>query len=261
MVEGLAGLEGPARRTAPPRTVAEVVARLRAIERGLPHDDGAAVFDSVYLRVTQMIAAELEIGTVFHDPHFMAALDVRFACLWLSAYDSAQAGLDVPKAWAPLFTERRTPGIWPIQYALAGMNAHIENDLPLAVVQTCDARGVSPTHASVHEDFEKVNDLLASVESEIRHAFLTEIGKRVDEEIGPLVHLVSAWNIEKARDLAWITVETLWALRPFPSLTERWLATLGRTVGLASRCLLTPVGPAPEPPAAGHPAAPPAEMA
>ena len=28
-----------------------------------------------------------------------------------------------------------------------------------------------------------------------------------------MVHLVSAWNIDKARELAWVNVETLWALR------------------------------------------------
>lgn len=232
--------------TAPPRTVPEVIERLREIRGDLPPSDGAAVFDTMYLRVTELIAAELEIRTAFHDPPFMAELDVRFACLWLSAYDAAAADHDkVPSAWAPLFVERRTPGIWPIQFALAGMNAHIENDLPLAVVQTCEARALSPGHPSVHRDYERINDLLASVESEIRHGFLTEIEKRVDEDIDPLVHLVSAWNIDKARDLAWLTAETLWAIRPLPSLSARYVATLGRTVGLTSRCLLTPVGPLP----------------
>lgn len=232
--------------TAPARTVAGVIERLREIRRALPPRDGAAVFDTMYLRVTEMVAAELEIRTGFHDPQFMTELDVRFACLWLSAYAAAEADHNkMPSAWAPLFAERRTPGIWPIQYALAGMNAHIENDLPLAVVQTCEARGLSPSSPAVHRDYERVNDLLASVESEIRHTFLTEIEERVDEEIGPLVHLVSAWNIDKARDLAWVTVETLWAMRPLPSLSARYVATLGRTVGLTSRCLLTPVGPRP----------------
>lgn len=232
--------------TTPPRTVAGVVERLREIQRTLPPDDGAAVFDAMYLRVTELIAKELGIGTAFHDPQFMTALDVRFAGLWFSAYDAAVSNhIKVPSAWAPLFAERRTSGIWPIQYALAGMNAHIEHDLPLAVVATCEARGLSPGHPSVHRDYERVNDLLAAVESEIRHTFLTEIEQRVDEEIGPLVHLVSAWNIDKARDLAWLTVETLWALRPLPSLSGRYVATLGRSVGLTSRCLLTPVGPRP----------------
>lgn len=225
-----------------PDTVAGVLARLNEIQRDLSPGDGVAVFNAMYLRVTELVAAELEAGTTFEDPEFMHELDVRFAGLWIAAYDAAVAGGKVPSAWAPLFEERNTRGIFPIQYALAGMNAHIENDLPLAVVATCRSRGVSPGRGSVHRDYEAVNDLLAGVESEIRRSFLTEIGQRVDAEVGPLVHLVSAWKIDKARDLAWVNVETLWATGPLDFLSARYVAMLGHTVGMASRCLLTPVG-------------------
>lgn len=225
-----------------PDTVAGVMARLNEIQRDLSSGDGVAVFNAMYLRVTEQVAAELEAGTTFEDPEFMHELDVRFAGLWIAAYDEAVSGGNVPSPWAPLFEERSTRGIFPIQYALAGMNAHIENDLPLAVVATCRSRGVPPGRGSVHRDFEAVNDLLAGVESEIRRSFLTEIGQRVDAEVGPLVHLVSAWKIDKARDLAWINVETLWATGPLDFLSARYVAMLGHTVGMASRCLLTPVG-------------------
>ena len=56
------------------------------------------------------------------------------------------------------------------------------------------------------------------------------------------MHLVSAWNIDKARDLAWVSAETIWATRQLTQLSARYVAMLGHTVGLASRCLLTPVG-------------------
>lgn len=229
--------------TPPPTTVAAVIARLREIERELAPSDGAAVFDTMYLRVTEVIAAELAGGGGFTDGELMAELDVRFACRWLAAYDAAAGA--VPAAWAPLFEQRGSDRIWPVQFALAGMNAHIENDLPLAVVDTCLARGVSPTESSVHADYERVNTALASVESEIRRGFLTEAERRLDDEIGPLVHLVSAWDIGKARDLAWVTAQTLWAMRPLGELYDRYVAMLGHTVGMASRCLLTPVGPRP----------------
>ncbi len=228
-----------------PTTVADVLARLRDIDASTPPADGAAVFNGMYLRVTEGVATRLEQGGVFTDPQLMAELDVRFARLWLAAFDAAHApagGEPVPKAWAPLFEQRANAGVWPIQFALAGMNAHIENDLPLAVVQTCHARGVGPDHPGVHADYERVNDLLASLESQIRRSFLTEIERRVDDRLGPLVHLVDSWNIDKARDLAWVTVETLWALRDLEALRGRYVATLARTVGMTSRCLLAPLG-------------------
>ena len=98
-----------------------------------------------------------------------------------------------------------------MQYAIAGMNSHIEHDLPLAVVDTCTARGLTP--GDVHQDYEAVNDVLAQVEEPIRRSFLDEVGREVDDHLGPVVHLLSAWNIDKARDLSWVTVETLWALQ------------------------------------------------
>jgi hypothetical protein len=226
--------------------VAGVVTRLREIRDALPAGDGPAVFNGVYLTVTERIAADLHAAARFTDPAFVADLDVRFARLWLAAYDAAVAGRKVPSAWAPLFEERSTRGLLPIQFALAGMNAHIENDLPLAVVATCRARGLAPDDA-VRADYEHVNDVLAGVEAEIRRSFLTEVERRLDQGIGPAVHLVSSWSIDKARDLAWVTVETLWATSRFERLQRECVRALGHTVGLGSRCLLTPVVPAPEP--------------
>ena len=235
-------VSGVASVTFTPSVVSEVVDRLREISLALPKGDGAAVFNRIYLQVTEGMATELEAGSTFRDPAFMAELAVRFAGLWLAAHDAAAAGNKVPSAWAPLFEERSTAGILDIQYALAGMNAHIEHDLPLAVVATCQSRGVTPRRRSVREDYDAVNDLLARAESEIRRSFLTEVGEHLDDEVGPLVHLVNAWNIDKARDLAWVSAETIWATRQLAQLSARYVAMLGHTVGLASRCLLTPVG-------------------
>ena len=132
-------------------------------------------------------------------------------------------GRKPPSAWKPLFEERATPGLLPIQFALAGMNAHIENDLPLAVVATCRARHTSPASAAVRRDYEAVNDVLAAVESGIRRSFLSLDRPARGQEVGPVVHLVSAWNIDKARDLAWVNVETLWALRSLELLRDRYV--------------------------------------
>ena len=228
--------------TVTPSLVSEVIDRLREISLGLPESDGVAVFNGIYLTVTERIATELEAGSTFRDKAFMAELDVRFAGLWLAAHDTAVAGNKVPSAWAPLFEERSTAGILDIQYALAGMNAHIEHDLPLAVVATCRSRGVTPRRRAVREDYEAVNDLLAQAEAEVRRSFVTVVGQHLDEEVGPLVHLVNAWNIDKARDLAWVSAETIWATRQLTQLSAQYVAMLGHTVGLASRCLLTPVG-------------------
>jgi hypothetical protein len=124
------------------------------------------------------------------------------------------------------------------------MNSHIEHDLPVAVVRTCRDRGSSPGDAGIREDYEKVNDLLAACESEIRRSFLTEAGQAADDRVGPVVHLISSWDIDVARDVAWVNVEALWALGSLGPLADRYEAVLAGTVGMASRYLLTPTLPA-----------------
>jgi hypothetical protein len=227
--------------TAAASSVQDVIARLRRIDEELPAGDGAAVFNRMYLTVTEEVAAALEGATVFKDPVFMEQLDVTFASFWIEAYD---AGIhDVPRAWAALFERRRDLAVLPIQFALAGMNSHIGHDLAVAVILTCRRLDRSPEQPAVHEDYEAVNTLLAACESKVRRSFLTEAGHQVDDHLGPVVHIVDSWNIDKARDAAWVNVEAMWAIRQVGSLPDRYRAALARTVGMASRCLLTPTLP------------------
>ena len=224
-----------------PTTVDGVIARLRTIDAELPADDGVAVFNRMYLAVTERIAAVIADppvdATTFRDPATMTELDVRFADLWLTAYDADAAHRTVPAAWRPLF-QARGAGLLPVQYAVAGMNTHIEHDLPIAVVGTCRARDLAP--ADLRRDYEEVNKVLAQVESPIRRSFLDAVGRDVDDRVGPVVHLLSTWNIDKARDLSWVTAETIWSLRRTNVLLDRFLDALGHTVGMTSRALLTP---------------------
>jgi hypothetical protein len=222
-------------------SVQDVIKRLRRIDDELPPGDGAAVFNRMYLTVTETVAAGLEGQTVFQDPVFMEHLDVTFASFWIEAYDADTH--DVPKAWAALFERRHDRAVLPIQFALAGMNSHIGHDLAVAVIQTCQELDTSPERAGVHHDYEAVNQLLAACESKIRRSFLTEAGQEVDAHLGPVVHIVDSWKIDKARDVAWVNVEAMWAIRHVGSLANRYREALARTVGMASRCLLTPTQP------------------
>jgi len=221
-----------------PTTVPEVVTRMRDIASELPASDGASVFNGIYLRVTEAMQERLTKGGFFRDAAFVADLDVRFADYWFNAYDAAS---DKPKAWAPLFNARANRKVMPIQFALAGMNAHIESDLPLAVVATCTARGCTPDDPGVREDYDAVNKVLAGVEAEIRRSFLTTVEESIDNHLEPLAHIICSWDIEKARDAAWLTAKTLWELRRVNLLFDGFVETLDSTVGMGSSLLLTPV--------------------
>lgn len=221
-------------------TVAQVLARMQDIDSHVSPSDGAAVFNRVYLKVTERMRDRLNTSGAFRDPAFVTELDVRFADYWFSAYDAAG---DKPTAWAPLFAARANKSILPIQFALAGMNTHIEHDLPLAVVATCAARGCTPDSPGVHADYNTVNEVLASVEADIRRSFLTEVEKSIDNRFEPVTHLVCSWDIAKARDAAWLTANTLWQLRSLNPFFDAFAETLSSTVGMGSRLLLTPAIP------------------
>ncbi len=219
------------------RIVADVVQRMREIDADLPRRDGVAAFNRVYLQVTELVRERLSDG-FFDDPRFMERLDVTFAQLYIDAVDADRAGREPSPAWAPLFAARRRRGIVPVQFALAGMNAHINGDLALAVVTTCARSRREPIR--IVADYERVNELLASVVRPIRQSFLDRQFVRAGRPLSPLADVVSAWSLDKARDAAWINACALWELRGTRALAAAYRGTLSRTTGLVSRQLLVP---------------------
>src|SRR4051794_4819313 len=153
----------------------DVIARMGALDAALPTKDGVAWFNKLYLRVTERVQ-ERHVEGAFQSPGFLERLDVAFADLYFRAYDAVQAGNPdaVSKAWAPLFAAREKSAIAPIQFALAGMNAHINYALPIGLVEVCADLGL-PIEAGTphHTDFEHVNELLEQVEEDVKRWFAT----------------------------------------------------------------------------------------
>ncbi|MFC1416028.1 DUF5995 family protein [Streptacidiphilus cavernicola] len=217
----------------PAADVTAIVERLRLLLAGLPPQDGVAVFGGMYLTVTEAVRDRLSVGDLFRSPAEVAVLDVLFANRFLDALTAPRA----PACWRPLLELRLHPGVLPVQFALCGMNAHIEHDLPLAVLDACAALGCSPDELS--GDFHRVNDVLAQVEEQERDRLMPSAGELDLAE--PLLHLVSAWSIDRARDAAWASAVTLWELRDRPGPLAVASAALDDAAGLVCRCLLTPL--------------------
>ncbi|WP_134774199.1 DUF5995 family protein [Ornithinimicrobium flavum] len=219
--------------------VASVVAALRALDTELDRGDGVWHFNRMYLQVTELVEQRLHEG-YFADDRFMERLDVVFAQLYLDAVHGDRVGLVPPPCWEPVLASRRT-ALAPIQFAVAGMNAHINHDLPVAVVTTCRQLGIDPTTRQVRSDYDKVSAVLAEVHEQVRQSFLDGIALEVDRELTPLLTLVGSWSVARAREAAWVNSEVLWALRAAPLLQEEFRASLSRTVGLVGRTLLVQV--------------------
>ncbi|MET9086609.1 DUF5995 family protein [Streptomyces sp. NPDC004237] len=216
--------------------VGTVVSRMRALDAALPERDGIAVFNRVYLAVTEEVERRLDAGR-FGDPRAAEALDVRFAERYLAAVDAAEGDRRPPACWRPLFQFRRHPGVRPLQFALAGINAHIGHDLALAVVDACRTLGCEP--ADLEDEFDRVGELLVSLEERIREDLMP--GPDLLQIADPLTHLLGSWSLERARDATWSAARALWALRRFDDLVEEFAERLDAAVGLAGRMLLTPL--------------------
>jgi hypothetical protein len=226
--------------TTPTRTVDDVIADLTRLDASFGAADGVEAFNHMYLTVTQLVGKNVG-ESYFRDPAAMQSLDVTFAGLYLAAVHAADAGARVPRAWAALFARRADARVAPIQFAIAGMNAHINHDLPVAVVRTCAAAGRSPHDGDFHADYLRVNALLAQVEQQVRESFLDGPAKQLDSAAQPVLDLLSSWSIDAARDAAWVNAEVLWHLRDLGPVRDAFEDSLARSVGLATATLLAPV--------------------
>ncbi|ANJ06486.1 DUF5995 family protein [Streptomyces sp. BPPL-273] len=218
------------------RTVDSVLTRMRALDAALPHRDGVAVFNRVYLAVTEAVDRHIEDGR-FADPRAAIALDVRFAERFLDAVDAADRDRRPPACWRPVFQFRRHPGVRPLQFALAGINAHIGHDLALAVVDTCRTLGCEPV--DLEDEFDRVGDLLVSLEERVRDELMP--GPDLLQIADPLTHLLGSWSLDRAREATWTAARALWALRRLPDVAGEFTERLDAAVGFAGRMLLTPL--------------------
>jgi len=211
---------------------------MEAIDAALPRKDGVAIFNRLYLQVTLAVDAASG-GTDFENKPFLDRLDVVFAEIYFAAEATVESDLRCPVAWRPL-VEARSENREPIQFALAGMSAHINHDLPIAVVDTCEEFGLTPEDDSaIHRDFQRVDGLLATVESQVAGWF--ESGLIADvEDVTPKKtdEAIAMWSLAAARDVAWDHAKLLWELRHAGTIRDVYLDALARTTELASRAML-----------------------
>jgi len=220
--------------------VDEVIERMRAFHHRWPPGDGVGVFHEVYLTTVREVCPATVPGSAGHAGgaarETAGTLEVRLAERYLSALDAAEAGRRPPECWRPLFPYRRHPGVRPVQFALAGLHAHIAHDLVLAVVDACRTRDCEP--AALEGEFERVGDLLALLEERIHDDLMP--GPDLLRIADPLTHLVSSWSLERAREAAWSAARVLWRLDGFPSPAEEFRQQTDAGAGLVVRFLLTP---------------------
>lgn len=227
-----------------PEDVPAVVDRLRRLQPVLESgprgaEDGVACFNLLYERITAEIAEQLEDRDLFRDPEFVARLDVEFARRYFAALRADAAGQLVPRAWRVLFERRGHPEIGPMEYAIAGVNAHVNYDLAQAVVRTLTVLGRPGLGGAEHADYQSVNAVFALHMSRLRDHFQTWLGREIDGTfVDSLLDGASNLTVVIARDSAW-RAEQLWNLRSRPTEYERECEAIDWRAAMIGRGVLS----------------------
>jgi hypothetical protein len=159
-------------------------------------------FLGTYQRTTLAVGKAVD-GGEFEDPEWVERWDVAFAELYLVALDAHLAGATPSRPWRLAF--EAAPGLPALRHVLLGINAHVNYDLPQALLAVIsDEEFADPSVlARRRRDHERIDGVLASrvAAEDVR---LSAQGKRlVDRVLQPLNRLSSKRFLKEARLKVW----------------------------------------------------------
>jgi hypothetical protein len=221
-------------------TIDEVIASLDAIiQQAWEQQSRIGYFAALYLRVTHAVRDGLNSGSFQNGP-LMEHLDVVFASRYLDALATYQAEGAPSRSWKLAFDACSDNSRLILQHLLAGMNAHINRDLALALLAADAGVNVVPAADSPeHGDYEAVNGLLNSVMPAALTMLATDTLGVLAEDTGKIGRVLAFWDICQARELAW---DFAGQLRGLPELSrEAALYSQDTMTGALGRAILAVV--------------------
>ena len=202
-----------------------------------------ADYNRLYLSVTRSVLERLYAGG-FADPAFLSRLDVECAARYFDALRTwSEASSCCPRVWAALFGRIAGPDSGRLPSAAAGLNAHLNFDLPFALVTTFDHLGSDPVDDSdQHRDYLQINDILAASVPGLGRGHLEKWQLLIDTMNGDLDDWWQGGMAEYARNVAWRNAQRLWAMRHDLPGTAAERRRLDGNATALSRLLLSPMG-------------------
>ena len=195
----------PAGDTDPPRTLADALNAMQARLDSLPPSrEPLRAFLGTYRRTTMAVGAAVATAN-FDDPGWVEDWDVAFAQFYLDALDAElSGGSTVPRPWRLAFDAPSS--LPPLRHVLLGINAHINFDLPqalLAVISDDDFADPQ-TLSRRQRDHERIDAVLsARVADEDDQLQSTSQVSILDRVLGPLNRLASRRFLREARQKVW----------------------------------------------------------
>jgi len=229
---------------APANSISEVIDRMQAIDAALPENDGLKWFNYLYLRTTEAVYAKSIAQEGFTDAAWIERLDVVFANLYFDAVRDADAPELATPAWRPLLRDRTRRRVARVQFALAGMNAHIDRDLVFALLEIYHQDGTAPNRESAHyADFIRIDKILKDVQRQNEAILLVGTPLENGRHFAPLENLVGTFSVKDTRHGAWDNSQIFWRWRDRPETLKESLSSLDRATEAGSSALLAPVLP------------------
>ena len=223
-------------------SIPEVIAVMDRIDRALPEQDGLKWFNLLYRTVTERVAEDLDAG-LWLAPRWLERLVVVFADLYFDAIERHLGGVEsAPEVWRALFDRRRRPGVAPVQYCLAGINAHINRDLPVAIVRAWEAERTTDwsRYSREYRDYNRVSELLDEVELAMINRLATGVFKTMSGLFGGAEGRAAMRVVRHARLLAWIHAIHLSRVGLGSDEGGRYVRALDVAAARYGRAMLTP---------------------
>ena len=201
-----------------------------------------ADFNRLYTVITTQVLDRLYEGA-FADPAFLSRLDVEFAARYFDALRLwTEGNAATPEVWAVMF-RRCAEGFdpRPLPSAAAGVNAHINFDLPFALVTTFAHLESDPVDGGdQHSDYLQINEIFADSIPALRRGYLEKWQLLIDTMNGDLDDWCQSELVVYTRDVAWRNAQKLWAIRHDADELHRERCRLDRNAAALGRLLLSP---------------------
>jgi len=210
-----------------------VLARmLPELERMERDGDPRRFFHGTYSRTTRAVGEAISDAR-FEDPAWVDRWDVAFAQLYLDALAAHQQDpASAPRPWRAAFGA--DPGLHPLQHVLLGINAHINYDLPQALLAVItDQEFADPRVMDRRRrDHERIDGVLAgrvaaedaALETAVQSTAVQRGRSLYDRAMQPLNRAATKRFLREARQKVWLNTMLLQAARAAGA--ERYRITL-----------------------------------
>lgn len=162
-------------------------------------------FASLYYKVTSKVKQGIQNGW-FDDGERMEKFDVLFASRYLDALGAWRNNRPLSASWRVAFEACDRGSTLILQHLLLGMNAHINLDLGIAVVEAS-----AGNLDGIRNDFDAINTIISSLTYEVLNDIdrMSPLLSLLGLHAGNRLSILIQFSIDNARDGAWCFAEEL----------------------------------------------------